>query len=286
MKRTLRLIVAAGFCIGALALFARAQTAPQIVPDQSVGVLSEDPASGERWSTSILPFGNYVIPDTGQDVFCRTYLRFPLDAAPAVSTVQSATLYVYVDDYWPDADSALMSVYPVTADWTPEGVDWYDMSVWPTLGGAVATTTLTSNEGWFAWDVAGLVQDWLGDTPNYGLVVAATDLGSTASNWATARRLTAGDPNTRPYLDVAFFEPTSTLTPTPSPSPTPTSTPPPTATSRPPTPTATPVPTPTPMPDPILLPVTGQAVDPSLLWLALTGAALLAAGLGLYRRGR
>jgi hypothetical protein len=269
-----------------LALFARAQTALQIVPDQSVGVLSENPAYGERWSTSIFPFGNYVIPDTGQDVFCRTYLRFSLDAVPAGSTVQSATLYVYVDDYWPSASSAPMSVYPVTVDWTSEGVDWYDMNAWPALGEVTATTVITSTTGWFAWDVAGLVQNWLDDTPNYGLAVAAADLDSTASNWAAARRLTADDPNTLPYLDVAFFEPTSAPTFTPEPSPTPISTPPPTATPRPPAPTATPVPTPTPMPEPILLPVTGQAAEPSLLWLVLAGAALLAGGLGLYRRGR
>ncbi len=293
MERTLRSIVAAGLCIAALALSARAQTALQIVPDQSVGVLSEYPSSGERWSASIFPFGNYVRPSSGEDVFCRTYLRFPLDAVPAGSTVQSATLYVYVDDYWPNENGAPMSIYPVAADWTPEGADWYDVGAWPALGGAVATTMVTLDEGWFAWDVTGLVQGWLSDTLNYGLAVAAADLGSTASNWAAARRLTASDPNTRPYLDVAFFESPATATPppTPEPSPTPPPTsppPPPTATPRPPAPapTATPVPTLTPMPDLILLPATGQAVDSSLLWSALAGAALLAAGLGLYRRSR
>jgi hypothetical protein len=292
VKRTLCSMIAAGLCIAALALSARAQPALQIVPDRSVGVLSEDPSSGERWSASIFPFGNYVKLDSGEDVFCRTYLHFPLDAVPAGSTVQSAMLYVYVDDYWPDAGGAPMSAYLVTVDWTPEGVDWYGMSAWPALGGAVATTTVTSDEGWFAWDVTGLVQGWLGDAPNYGLAVAAADLSSTASNWATARRLTANDPNTCPYLDVVFVEPTATATPTPTPTATatPTPSPPPTATPRPPAsaPPATLVPTPTLVltPEPILLPITGQAADLALLWPALSGMALLAAGLGLYYRSR
>ncbi len=288
MKRTLCTIVAAGLCITALALSARAQTTLQIVPDQSVGVLSEDPASGERWSASIFPFGNYVKPDSGEDVFCRTYLRFPLDAVPAGSAVQSATLHVYVDDYWPDAGGALMSIYPVMVDWTPESVDWYDTSAWPALGEAVATMTVTSDEGWFVWDVTGLVQGWLGNAPNYGLAVAAADLSSTASNWAAARRLTTSDPDTRPYLEIAFVEPAATATPGPPPTATATSTPipSPTATPRPPAPAPTATSAPRPTPEPILLPVTGQTVAPSLLWPALTGIALLAAGFGLYRRSR
>jgi hypothetical protein len=61
MKRTLRSIVVLmlSLCLAALALPARAQTPLQIFPDQSVGVLSEDPGSGQRWSTSVFPFGNY-----------------------------------------------------------------------------------------------------------------------------------------------------------------------------------------------------------------------------------
>ncbi|MCK4470638.1 MAG: DNRLRE domain-containing protein, partial [Anaerolineae bacterium] len=172
VKRTLRLITVIGFCLATLAFPTRAQAPLQIHPDQGVGVLSEDPISGERWSTSVFPFGNYVGPISRDDVFCRTYLRFPFDAIPASATIQSATLYVYVDDFWPEPGSAPMSAYPVTAAWTPDGVDWYDMGAWPALGGGVATTDVSSDGGWFTWDVTGLVQGWVDGTPNYGLAVA------------------------------------------------------------------------------------------------------------------
>jgi len=274
MKRLLRSIAIAGLCLTALALPTRAQTSLQIHPDQGVGVLSEDPGSGERWSTSIFPFGNYIGATSGEDVFCRTYLHFPLDGIPAGATVQSATLHVYVDDFWPGPGGAPMSAYPVTADWT--GVDWDDVSTWPALGEGVATTDVSSTAGWYGWDVTSLVQGWLDGTPNYGLAAAAADLGSTANNWAAARRLTAEDPATRPYLEVTFSEPEPTPTATPQPPPPP----PPTATPQPPAPPATPAPTSTPTPAPILLPETGGGPPAAASWLLLIsgGMGLLAAG--------
>ncbi len=278
MKRTLWSIAVVGFCLAVLSFAAQAQTSLQIAPDQGVGVLSEDPASGERWSTSVFPFGNYVGSVSGDDVFCRTYLRFPLDGISAGSTVGSATLYVYVDDYWPGPGSAPMSVYPVSAAWTPDGVDWYDVGAWPALGEGVATTEVSSTGGWFAWDVTTLVQGWVDGTPNHGLAVAAADLGSVVSGWATARRLTAADPATSPYLEVSF----TALTPTPEPTVTPRP-PLPTATSQPPAP---PAPAATPTPEPVLLPVTGQTLAPSYLWSSLVGLALLGAGLALFRHSR
>ncbi len=278
MKQTPWSLLAIGLCLAALALPARAQTPLQIHPDQSVGVLSEDPGSGERWSTSVFPLGNYIGPASGNDVFCRTYLRFPLDEIPAGATIQSATLHVYVDDFWPGPGGAPMSAYPVTVAWTPEGVGWNDMSAWPALEEAVVTTTVTSDGDWFTWDVTPLAQGWLDGTPNHGLAVAAADLGSTANNWAAARRLTAGDPATRPYLKVAFTEPTPTPTPQPPPPPTP----PPTPTPQPPAPPATLVPTSTstPTPEPILLPVTGGSPPAAMSWPLLIGVGLgLLAGL-------
>jgi len=205
MKHALRVVVAVvAVSLLVLALPAAAQTSLQIVPDRSVGVLSEDPSTGERWSTSVFPFGNYVGPASGDDVFCRTYLRFPLDGVPSGAAVRSATLHVYVDDYWPDADGAPMSVYPVMVDWTVGGVDWYDMGAWPALGGGVYTTNVSADADWVAWDVTSLVQGWVGGVPNYGLALAAADPGSTVGDWAAARRRAAGDPATSPYLEVLF----------------------------------------------------------------------------------
>jgi hypothetical protein len=260
-----------GLCLATVVLPVQAQTAVQLDPDQSVGVLSRDPASGERWSTSTLPFGNYVGSDSGEDVFCRTYLRFPLDGVPANSTVQSATLYVYVDDFWPGAGGAPMSIYPVATAWTPGDVAWDDMGNWPTLEGSVATTDVSSTEGWYTWDVTSLVQGWLDGAPNHGLAIAAAALDSTADNWAAARRLTVDDADTRPYLDLTYVEPTPTPTSTPEPPPPP---PPATATPPPPAATPTPLPIPTPTPEAVLLPTTGKHRPP-------TAGELLGIGGGL-----
>lgn len=229
-------------------LLAQAQTTPPTpppiqYPNLSVGVLSEDPGYGERWSTEIFSFGNYVGPTTGRDVFCRTYLRFPISSAGSFT---QAVLRVYVDDYWPGPGSAPMSVYPVAEDW-PAGVDWYDMATWPELGSPVATTRVTSDGGWFSWDVTRLVREWAsGARPNYGLALAAADLNSLDANWAAARRLSAGDPATRPYLEITWVTPTPTLVPTATPEPT--VAPPP-----------APEPFPTPTPVLALMPETGRA---------------------------
>lgn len=230
-------------------------------PDRSVGVLSKDPGYGERWHTAIFPFGNYTGTVSGEAVFCRTYLHFPLDV-PAGSVVQSATLFVFVDDYWPGPGSAPMSVYPVMTDWTVDGVNWYDMGAWPALDGAVATTVVSSDGGWFSWDVTGLVQEWTsGARSNYGLALAAADLESTASNWAAARRLSADEPDTRPHLSVGYIAPTATPGG------------PPTATPQPAAPTATPLLTPTPIP--ILLPETGALRTSLPIGLAFMACGLL-----------
>lgn len=234
-------------------------------PELSVGVLSEDPGYGERWSTEIFPFGNYVGPTTGQAVFCRTYLRF---SVPFSESLAQAVLHVYVDDYWPGPGGAPMSVYPVVEDW-PAGVDWYDMATWPELGGAVATTRVTSDGGWFAWDVTGLVREWAsGARPNRGLALAAADLNSTASNWAAARRLSAGDPATRPSLAITLVIPTPTSVPTEAPPPPP------------------PGPSPTPTQIAVLLPETGGNAWAAGWLLGGVGLALLLLAGVLRGRGR
>ncbi len=273
MKKTLPIIATIGLCLATLAFPAWAQTALQVYPDQSVGVLSRDPASGERWSTSILPFGNYVGTDSGEDVFCRTYLRFPLDSIPAGSSIQSATLHVYVDDFWPGTGGAPMSIYPVATAWTPGDVDWDTMSNWPPLEGSVTTTDVSSTAGWYTWNATSLVQDWLDGSSNHGLALAATALDSTADNWAAARRLSADDADTQPYLDITYLDPTPTPTSTAAPPPPP---PPSTATPQPPASTPAPTALPTPTSEPILLPATGRHRPPDLLLSVGGGLGLLA----------
>ncbi len=250
-----------------------AQGTPDLLPDRSVGVLSADPGYGERWSTTIFPFGNYTGTVSGRAIFCRTYLHFPV-TVQADAQVDRATLYVYVDDFWPGPGGAPMSVYPLSGDWTVEGVNWNEMGAWPPLEAPVATTAVNAAPGWFAWDVTALMQAWVsGARPNYGLAIAAADLNAVSDNWAAARRLTADSPDTRPYLAYAITVLATATPETPAPTPVPTTPPPTTApTASPPSEPTTPA-APTPTPQPVLLPATGERGRPSPLdaaWGLLT----------------
>jgi len=261
----------------------------QLDPDtgKSLGVISRQP---ETWptdhSTAILPFGNYIGPQTGEATYARSYLWFPLDSIPAGSTVQEATLEVYVDD-WPFDGEADIGVYSVASEWNE------DMT-WGTLASVITSpltvTHVSSTPGWYSWDVTGQVQAWLAGEPNYGLMLAAApepDIEPDGVNWAgAARGRTSADPSLAPRLVVVLLTPpTPTPTPTHTSTPTPTFTPtpvPPTPTPMPPAPvqpTPTPVPptpTPTPQLTPPYLPVTGGMGLPILPPLILAGAALLA----------
>lgn len=268
--------------VGLMAVaFSAAAQSPRVTPDRSVGVLSEDPGYGERWSTTIFPFGNYTGTVSGKAIFCRTYLYFPLEVHPG-ALVPIATLSVYVDDFWPGPGGASIAVYPVLEDWTVEGVNWYDINAWPSLGAPTATTRVTSEEGWFTWDVTGLVGEWVsGARPNYGLALAAADPDAVTDNWAAARRLSADNPATLPYLTFELVQPSTvvlTLRPSPVPSPTP---------SPPQPPPPSPLPTPTLAA--VLLPETGgNGMGPDVAGgIVLLGLALALAGwLAGRRRGR
>ncbi|MGQ9716970.1 MAG: DNRLRE domain-containing protein, partial [Anaerolineae bacterium] len=257
--------------LAAISLSAAAQTGPGVFPDRGVGVLSADPGYGERWSTTIFPFGNYTGTVSGEAVFCRTYLHFPVEVRPDAQ-VFIAVLSVYVDDFWPGPGGAPISVYPVLADWTVEGVDWYDMGAWPPLGAPVATTMVTSDGGWFTWDIIGLVEGWVsGARPNYGLALAAADPSAVTDNWAAARRLSADDPETQPFLNLSLGWPEIVTVHPPPISPTPSPSPPP---------------LPTPTPAPVLLPETGgSGAGANTAWvIVLLGLALAMAGWLARRR--
>ena len=255
----------------------------QLGPDtgMSLGVISRQP---ETWptdhSTAILPFGNYIGPQTGEATYARSYLWFPLDSIPAGAIIQEARLEVYVDD-WPFEGEAYLGVYTVASEWD-EAMTWSARA--PVVTPALSIAQVSSSAGWYAWDVTEQVKAWLSGEPNYGLMLAAVpepDVEPDGTNWACAARgRTNPDPSLAPLLIITLLVPTPTPTYTPTPVP-PTPTPvPPTpapATPTPVPPTPTPVPQLTPLPTPPYLPVTGGD-SLSFFWgfLAL-GAALIGA---------
>ena len=71
---------------------------------------------------------------------------------------------------------------------------------------------------WLTWDVTALMRAWLaGEVPDHGLAVAPAPKPDadpeTAGGLLVARRFTADDPDTRPYL-IVHFE-VHPVTPTP-----------------------------------------------------------------------
>jgi hypothetical protein len=112
---------------------------------------------------------------------------------------------------------------------------------------------------WLTWDVTALMRAWLTDeVPDYGLALGPAPAPDAdpemAGNLLLARRLTADDPSTRPYLIVEFeLRP---VTPTPMP-------------------TATPAP---------VLPPAGSSVGWGAAGLLLVGAVLLILGLAVQRK--
>jgi len=141
-----------------------------IAPSQTVGVISETPTDGTPpFGSTYLPFGNYIGLVSGNPVFARSYLLFPLDAIPSGVTVTSARLEVDVD-LFPFAGSGTLGAYNVTAAWT-------ESMVWGTRAPAdptpLAATAISSVPGAYTWDVTDLVNVWLAGMPNNGLMLAA-----------------------------------------------------------------------------------------------------------------
>ncbi len=229
---------------------------------RSVGLFSRQPAG---WagpsSTSVLAFGNYYGVQSGEAVYARAYLWFPLPPTPQGYVLSEAVLAVRTLDEqpWPFEGEAAFGLYRVLAAWD-ESVTWDSRP--PVDPQPLAQTVVSSTGGvqWVQWDVTALVAAWLeGAVPNQGVLIAAVPNPDAppdqSGNWAVAAygRM-ATDPTLAPRLTLRYVlapTPTPTLTPTPLP-PTPTPRPP-----APPPPVSPPPPTPTPTPVIALLPMTG-----------------------------
>lgn len=179
---------------------------------QSIGVLSEIPQGwGGDASTAVLPFGNYVGPNSGHNIQTRTYLLFPLSAIPSGATVTSASLQVYVND-WPFDGSADLGVYRVTASWD-ESLTW---ATRPATDSTLrAAVNVSSVEGWVSWDVTSLAQAWRSGA-NHGCMLggAPTPDNMVGDGWAAAAvGRTAGDAAHAPRLVVSYSLPSPTPAP-------------------------------------------------------------------------
>ncbi|MBM4429796.1 MAG: DNRLRE domain-containing protein, partial [Chloroflexi bacterium] len=134
------------------------------------------------------------------------YLRFDLSSIPAGVTVSSARLQLYLTD-WVAQETPAVRVHRVDLPWTEAGITWKNQ---PAPGAQVDWLVLSLSTGYKAWNVTGLLQDWLSGTlPNHGLAVVP---GSTQPFQLTfASREAQSNP---PRLIIEYTVPTPTATPT------------------------------------------------------------------------
>jgi hypothetical protein len=189
-------------------------------------------------------------------------LRFDLSVIPQDAVVDSATLYIYIQDH----SNQTVRVHRITAAWSERSVTWNNFG--NSFASEILGSFVSDGSGFHSADVTGLVQAWMSGTSNYGML-----LEENLSDYSSYKSSDYGTVQYRPRLKTCYHRPTPTATvtsshtrtptPTGTPSaptntptrtptgtftaptntPTPTSTP--TGTFTPPTNTSTPTPTPT-----------------------------------------
>lgn len=133
------------------------------------------------------PSGNFgnsenLMMNFGPSYECRAFLSWDLASIPAGSTINTATLEIWVDSRYPNATNYNFGVYRVTASWTEGGVTWnnqpaYNATAYDTKMVTGAAGSLTT------FDVKNLVAEWVAGTyTNYGFCVKRVDMNN-PTNW-------------------------------------------------------------------------------------------------------
>ena len=142
-------------------------------------------------------------------------VKFDLSTIPAASNIISAVLSLFQGPGATTTDNIL--AHRVTADWLEAQATWNSRvtgTAWATAGGdyyatPAATTSVGTDTGYYAWDVATLVQEWLDSTyANYGVLFkGSANLHDFYSSDYVAF------PDMQPKLVIEYNEkPTATLT--------------------------------------------------------------------------
>jgi len=108
----------------------------------------------------------------------RGLLQFDLSSLPPNATINSATLYLYLDSG--EGKVSNVTINRLTADWTESKVTWKSKdgtNNWIALGGdydatPFAATAVSKTKGWYSWNITSLVQGWVDGTwPNRGMIL-------------------------------------------------------------------------------------------------------------------
>jgi hypothetical protein len=129
---------------------------------------------------------------------------------PAGVTLTSATLFVYEEVY--DNDHVI-NVHKVTSDWTENLVTW---NTKPTYDAALTSFNSFPGAGWRSVVITALVQDWIDNGGNYGLLLdevaalggfAHYNSRENATNQPYLHLVTSvGDTDLAPIADCSIWE--------------------------------------------------------------------------------
>ncbi|WP_137815314.1 DNRLRE domain-containing protein, partial [Gandjariella thermophila] len=144
--------------------------APTPTDAANVMILQDSPSSNfdTSWRLSV---------GTTSTGAARALIKFPMPSAPAGTTITSASLKLYYDQYFTTgANNVALEAHAATAAWDPTTATWNSANG---ITGALAGST-TKQAGvrgvWNTYPVTSTVQGWLnGTSPNYGFVVKAAD---------------------------------------------------------------------------------------------------------------
>jgi TGF-beta propeptide len=106
----------------------------------------------------------------GRDMY--SLLLFDVSAIPEGSLINSATLRLYASNRV-GSDSFNLNVHQMTQNWTELGSNWNNAdvsTVWTAGGGGTYSATVidsipAASTGWYEWNIAPLVQEWVENPP-------------------------------------------------------------------------------------------------------------------------
>ncbi|MFA5867392.1 MAG: DNRLRE domain-containing protein [Actinomycetota bacterium] len=145
--------------------------------------------------------------DARSDRLSQPFLKFDLSLIPSGSTINEATLKLYLKDMT-GRNSVEIEAFRATSDWDEAALTWNNR---PTGPGLEKTATISDNRGNKNVDMTAFVSGWLANTfPNYGVFL---DYKGKATYSAVFNSREA--PKNQPYL-VVYYNPPASGSGTPS----------------------------------------------------------------------
>jgi len=130
----------------------------------------------------------------------RSLIRFDLSSVPVGAAVQTAGLRLYLTDGNYGTDVLRVGVVQILEEWTETGVYWDDRpsTAWPDFEDSLL---VGESAGTYYWNLDSLVQEWVGGTANYGIMLYGKE-DSAYDAWRAFASRESGNP---PQLLVEYI---------------------------------------------------------------------------------